>query len=45
MIKPRGAKRLVLVGSITLITALVWVAIDSYHQLIKQEQLLRVNLA
>jgi len=43
MIKPRGAKRLVLVGSITLITALVWVAIDSYHQLIKQEQLGKVG--
>lgn len=41
--KLKEAKKFILIGSITLITALVWVALDSYHQLVRQEQLEKVS--
>ena len=41
--KPQRIKKLILIGAISLITVLVWVAFDGYHQLIKQEQLEKVS--
>jgi len=41
--KPKKVRKLILIGSITLLTALIWVALDSYHQLVKQEQLEKVG--
>lgn len=43
MTKVKKIKRLVSLGIITLITALIWVALDSYHQLVKQEQIKKVG--
>lgn len=43
MTKVKKIKRLVSLGIITLITALIWVALDSYHQLVKQEQMRKVG--
>ncbi len=32
-------KKWVWLGSITLVTALIWVALDGYHQLVRQDRL------
>jgi len=43
MMKIKGTKRLIVIGAITLVTVLVWVALDSYRQLVKQEQFRKVS--
>jgi len=36
-------KRLVWLAVLTLLTALIWVALDSYHQLVEKDQLKKFN--
>jgi len=36
-------KQLIFVGAITLFTALVWISLDSYHQIASQERIQEVS--
>mgnify|MGYP001124258359 CR=1 FL=1 len=41
--KSKRSKRLIWLAVITLLTALIWTALDSYHQLVKREQTEKVE--
>jgi len=41
--KSKRSKRLIWLAAITLLTALIWTALDGYHQLIKREQAEKVE--
>ena len=42
--KSKRSKRLIWLAAITLLTALIWTALDGYRQLVKREQAEKVEL-